>query len=343
MTGLLLRLPRDIARVPRDADYQFKHCWGHGVSVLQIESEVIPDHPQLEDLIHLQSEEFDTSGGVLEKIKRAVHGTAAGAIISSKKFGVAEYCNHYFLGAQNESERRDLFPTLERFCSNFSQLDKFSPGDIISISLQLPIKNVGGKNVYLPIDISSRVRRMLNELTKRGLIVFIAAGNSNSNLDRQRFTRIEDDGSEEDYCYFDKAKKSLSVKVGYSINGLTHSEVSNHGRCVSFFAPAHSVETACYDNRQGSRRTDILDNHSLGFCRSSAATPLIAGMAACIQSYALFKLGTKFGRNELLEIMRVGAFAREGHHPSIGVFPNLRAIFEKIDEIYSLESSRSPR
>ncbi|MEM7241247.1 MAG: S8 family serine peptidase [Pseudomonadota bacterium] len=265
------------------------------VQIIQVEHDIFDDHQDVDGNFNRVFENRHLNDFVYSYscLKDAIHGTATSSIVISEEFGTAPNSEYFFTGRYKtmdqsgcpvKRETSSVQETLERLVEEVQRGERFHPGDIVTISLQ-SVTGPNGK--LLPIDFDGRHFAALETLYEFGLIVFIAAGNSGVNLDT-----IQGDTSEvypEEYKK--RGKKSGAIKVGYSGIHWKNRCSSNHGSLVKFFAPTGSLRAACYNYSQKNRQTDLIEAFSPGFGKSSAATPVIASIAAKIQSAYKFAHG----------------------------------------------------
>lgn len=297
---------------------------GSNVRVLQIEIDLFEDHESLTGQIEAWPEAgIETRERFFEAIRHAVHATAVASIITDPNFGVAPKVDFHFYGTHSLTDFQEgdgLLDILSHVCNNAREMYGFSEGDIVSISFQLPTK-IGDKFLLLPIDVDKDIRRSINHLTDDiGAIVLISAGNSGANLDGVDLFEGHDDFNK---LYSEIAKKSRAIRVGYSNNGCSDTLLSNFGECVDLFCPAESVRAACYDFNPKTHVGDLIDCVSGGFSRTSASTPMIAGLIACLQSYYRESTGGKsLTRDDVMSLVHKTTRATRINGKSLGRFPN---------------------
>lgn len=277
---------------------------GAGVSVLQVELDVFEDHRSIDGLIKTwPSKSHVSRERLFDAFKHTIHATAVASLIADRNFGVAPLVDFHFCGAQSLNEWRRpgfLSDLLDEILEDRGAKYQLKPGDIISMSLQRPV-TIDGKTKFLPIDSNGSVRESINRLSKElDLIVFIAAGNGELDLDNNPIGKAGDIT----FTYDQMRRNSSAIIVGYSDNDRSNTLDSNYGECVDITVPAQSVRAACYDNDETKGVGDLLDAISYGFCRTSAATPMAAGLAACLQSEHKLRHGTHLSHLQIRDLLR---------------------------------------
>lgn len=132
--------------------------------------------------------------------------------------------------------------------------------------------SLGGKGV------SSSYDRAVTGAVNRGVVVVVAAGNSN-----------------DDACGYRPAHSSAAITVGSTTSWDARSSFSNYGRCVNIWAPGSSIKSAYY--------RDNSDTTSLS--GTSMACPHVSGAAALILSSSPGNSPSKV-RSKLLDNARRG-------------------------------------
>jgi len=321
------RSPRELVGVSKLSPQEQTLCNGKDVKILQVEYDLFEDHGSLENEILSFVKGVDAAkkrafrlikavqkDGLFEFVRRTVHATAVASIIKDRKFGIVPSSEFYFdpsAGIKTTSGFVDLKKSAIAF--------GLKRGDIISISLQTRIDSLDGPK-HIPIDFNLQVRSAINDLARsKGIITFIAAGNSAQNLD----TIQEEDFGQDFFKYSDCHQVSEALLVGYCSEDYSQTLYSNYGELVEFHAPAQSVLAACYNSNEHGVG-DLLEATSGGFCRTSAATPMIASIAAAVQSaYKELTNGNVLSKNDLIQILRNSAIPCPADRNPIGVFPDI--------------------
>ena len=333
---------RQIASFHEDHYVSWKEKSGeHTVNLLQVEFDLFDDHPSIKRKFNRLFHDPNTDLFYpFNTLPHAIHGTAVASIITDCQDGVAPGVNFLFTGADKkhlfEGDINDpypsILPVLKRINEQWSQCG-LQRGDIISISAQFSQIDEHGNSYNFPIDAEYEILEELEKLSDNGLIIFVAAGNSKLDLNNESF--VDRDGVR--VSYHRQTRGSPAIKVGYtgSTSGSRH--WSNYGSMVSFFAPCGSVSTACYNYSEESRATDLIETFSGGFGKSSAATPLIASIAAKVQ-----RLHKSQNDGETLDASNLKQILIEAGSPpnlcekdqenqkTIGVFPRGDAVLEQI-------------
>jgi hypothetical protein len=266
--------PRQLIAVQNDEISKFS---GKGVTFLQVEFDLFEDH----ECFHQRKINWPAASPrarerFYESIRHTVHATATASIVVDSRFGVAPEVDFHFHGCSSLAEWNGGLRAMIHNLQRSMRKTKFlSPGDIISISLQFPMV-LNERKIAVPVDFDDHIRESLNEISDEfGVLIFLAAGNSAVDLDKLSF--------ETWYDYAQSRENSSSILVGYCSNDLKDTMYSNYGTVVDVYAPAESIQAACYNYSCPFGIGDLLDTKSYGFQRTSAATPIVAGFAASIQ------------------------------------------------------------
>jgi subtilisin family serine protease len=300
---------------------------GSGVRLCQIEFALFDDHESLARLRPTLRKMKPTWGGsgtdiqdAFKFIRMKVHATAVASIIADVNYGISPKAEFSFIGSVLEDWPPISLKVFDTLLRSVRQRT-YRQGDIISISMQSPLVTAEGKPCYVPLDMEFEVAEVIAEITnKYGVLVFIAAGNSSLDLDAYSW---------KGNSYRALHERSRAILVGYTNNERTHLLRSNHGALVETYAPAQSVKAACYNFSTEDERGDLLEAFSAGFTGTSAATPMVAAMAACVQgAYKKENRGKVLGRDQMLELFRDCGY--QSAAMKVGVFPDVRKITSKI-------------
>ncbi len=115
----------------------------------------------------------------------------------------------------------------------------------------------GVVNMSLGGGASDALDAAVENLVDAGIVVVVAAGNSN-----------------DDACYYSPAREPTAITVGATSSDDQRSYFSNIGSCVDIFAPGSSIEAASIT---GTSDTETLSGTSM-------AAPHVAGAAALVRS-----------------------------------------------------------
>lgn len=186
------------------------------------------------------------------------------------------------------------------------------PGDIVGLNLQLIVNNY-----FLPWTYSHAAWNRINEMTRNGVIVALAAGNGNVNLSPQAGIMPDygDDGS---------------MMVGAIIpDSGRRASYSNFNHPTSLIcAWGSNVCTTGYGDLQKlpGNNHNYLDN----FGGTSSATPIATGALALIQSYAKRQYGVYLDGLEMRDLIAKTGRS-EGVGDGVGYQPDIVAAMAWLD------------
>jgi subtilisin family serine protease len=207
---------------------------GSGVKIYIVDTGVDSAHP---DLTGKVLDGFDSFGQNLDQTDCNGHGTHVAAIASGNYYGVAK-------------ESR-VIPVRVLDCSGRGNTTTLALG--INWILDNHSGGVGIVNMSLGGPRDSEVNGLVSELVSAGLVVVVAAGNSNA-----------------DACNFSPASAPGVIAVGAVDRGDVVASFSNWGTCVDISAPGVSINSAnSKDYGISSRKSG-----------TSQASPFVAGAIA---------------------------------------------------------------
>ncbi|XBS71448.1 S8 family serine peptidase [Acerihabitans sp. KWT182] len=230
------------------------------------------------------------------------HGTASAGVIMARNngFGMLGIAFNVNASAYNNTE------------AGMNEVIRDArPGDIVTMSL-----GSASGNVSLPM-IHDRLRwDQLGRLSASGVVVVIGAGNGGVNLRNPPFQDFGDNG----VLLAGACVPATGRRVwfsNYNLRNFVNSwglDVASCGYGDLFNAGANRSYTAEYRG-------------------TSAATPLVAGVLALIQSYARNTYRTVFFNWQMLHIINQTG-AREGVPDMIGSRPNAEAALRFVDSLF---------
>ncbi|WP_350304796.1 S8 family peptidase [Photorhabdus viridis] len=231
------------------------------------------------------------------------HGTASTGCIAAKnnKFGVT--------GIAHECHFR--FYDIDDFDKI---IYSFSPGDIISLNIQIV-----ANNRYYPFTYIKSDWQKIKSCVDAGAIIIFSAGNGGINLAYDfTFPNYGDPGG-------------IMIGACTSINGYRLG-FSNHNLYTSLNSWGENVTTTGYSNLQhlpGNNR-----NYTRSYNGTSSATPLVSGALALIQSYTKLKYHRYFNCFQIATLVKNSGFST-GEQQGIGSRPNVANAFKLIDRLFS--------
>lgn len=156
--------------------------------------------------------------------------------------------------------------------------EKLGPGDVLLIELQ----SVGPRGAYIPVEFWDDVYEVIRAATDRGVVVIEAAGNGFEDLDHRAYKQK-----------FDRAfRDSGAIMIGAGapprpgFHDREKLDFSNYGSRVDVQGWGRKVATLDYGDLQRCDDTNR-DRHYTGeFAGTSSASPIVAGAAILVESYA---------------------------------------------------------
>lgn len=191
-------------------------------------------------------------------------------------------------------------------------LEQASPGDIVSMDIQWE-----SNGVYIPaIAIKSWWDTIYN-LTEKGAIVIVAAGNSGIDLSD---TSICPDYGDSGAMLVGACTSSTGRRLSFSNYGHYSSLVNSWGEHVT---------TTGYGSLQDLPGHDR--DYTNTYSGTSSATPLCSGALALLQCYAK-KQGLILTTKTMKQLLNESDY-NEGANDLIGKRPNIEQLFTRIDNI----------
>ncbi|MBM7505909.1 S8 family peptidase [Agromyces aurantiacus] len=205
-----------------------------------------------------------------------------------------------------------------------SAADAMSPGDVLLLEAQTTA--AGSSTSYLPVEVEQAVFDAIRNAVDSGIVVVEAAGNGGNDLDDwtdangRHLLKVGDP----DY------RDSGAIMVGAATSAAPHSRLdfSNHGSRVDCYAWGQSVDTTG-DGWTGTSTTA----YTGGFGGTSGASPIVTGAAVLLQSWRKARKGHPFDPATVRVWLSSGLNTASADPATdrIGVMPNLRAIFDRIE------------
>ncbi|EXU76452.1 S8 family peptidase [Erwinia mallotivora] len=186
------------------------------------------------------------------------------------------------------------------------------PGDIVGLNIQM---SANGR--YLPWIHSRSVWDRLNQLSRRGVVVVLAAGNGGTDLSPQA-------GFLTDY-----GDSGIFLAGAVASNTGRRLAFSNYNNVSSLICSwGHQVTTTGYSGLQTLPGNN--HNYTSGFNGTSSATPLVTGALALIQSYAKRKFGVYLDGLEMRDLIaKTGSNA--GVSDGVGYQPDVTKALAWLD------------
>ncbi|KER03471.1 S8 family serine peptidase [Photorhabdus temperata] len=268
---------------------------GQGITVHHLDFGVYRNHEDLVGNITVINSRPETQD--------CNHGTASTGCIAAKNnefgvTGIAHECHFRFYDI-------DDFDRI---------IYSFSPGDIISLNIQIV-----ANNRYYPFTYIKSNWQKIKSCVDAGAIIIFSAGNGGINLAYDfTFPNYGDPGG-------------IMIGACTSINGYRLG-FSNHNLHTSLNSWGENVTTTGYSNLQrlpGNNR-----NYTRSYNGTSSATPLVSGALALVQSYAKLKYHRYFNCSQIATLIKNSGFST-GELQGMGSRPNVANAFKLIDRLFS--------
>ena len=310
-----------------DAEFAWTLAGGRGdkVKIVDVEGAWNFSH---EDLLQNQGGVIGGSSTALiswENHGTAVQGEIAGDVNQTGVVGIApdsRFSGVSVFGDGNSSAKAIKLAA-----------DKLDAGDVLLIELHGAGPNANGQGQfgYVPMEFWSADFDAIKYATAKGIIVIEAAGNGFQNLDDEvdyakKFNRQERDSG------------AILVGAGAPPSGVfgpdrSRLPFSNYGSIVDVQGWGREVTTTGYGDLQGG--TDRNRVYTRTFSGTSSASPIIVGVAACLQSIQITRGGAPLTPSKMREILRSTgvpqtAAPNRGIEQRIGNRPDLKAAMSHI-------------
>lgn len=294
-----------------DARWAWGWCDGDGVGVVDVEQGWTLDH---EDLV--------TAGiTVISGQSHAWHGH--GTAVLGQLVGVDNTVG--VIGIAPQATARVASQWIDQFSYSTSQAIEsaaasMSVGDVLLLEAQTRV----GTQDLVPVELESAVRDAIRAAIASGIVVVEAAGNGGLDLD----TVTDVNGRQVLNPASQDYDSSGAIMVGAASSAVPHARLgfSNFGGRIDCYGWGQNVVT-CGDGYSGTSTTA----YTTSFGGTSSASPMVAGAALLLQSWAGKNLGFPFSHDGVREKLRHANHSTPSANPAtdrIGVMPNLRAILE---------------
>ena len=207
-------------------------------------------------------------------------------------------------------------------------IDALAFGDVLLLEIQILSDIVGAKSLF-PCEVESSIFEVIKLATVKGIIVIEAAGNGTQDLDSFKDDSAKFVLNRNNATDF---KDSGAIMVGSSSSDAPHARdgSSNFGNRIDCYAWGENIKTT----GNSSSTKDSTTGYTSTFNGTSGASAIVAGAVISIQSMKEASSNTRYGPNQMREILRNLSNGTPSVNPnmdSIGQMPDLKKI--KINEI----------
>jgi len=218
-----------------------------------------------------------------------------------------------------------------------SAAESMRPGDVLLIELQ----GAGPRGGYVPVEYWDDIFDAIQAATRRGVVVIEAAGNGYEDLDHKAYRRK-----------FDRKKRdSGAIMVGAGgpardgFADRARLDFSNYGSRVDVQGWGRKVATLDYGDLQNcaTDESTYVDRHYTDeFSGTSSASPIVAGAAVLLQSYAK-QQGTLLSPAQVRDILaRTGTPQTGDTRQHIGPRPDLSRALRLITSVQDMLDAGDP-
>lgn len=310
---------------------------GENVSIIDIEQGWGLKHQDFDDRAPIR-----LLGGLNLEHRR--HGTRVIGVIGGDRSGEGTWgiaprarlglISQWRAASLASADRAVVYQTAEAILEAAGWL---SPGDVLvlqaQVTLSSPWRLDPQRLPMLPVEVEPLVRDAIREAVARDIVVVAAAGNGGHDLDE-----VCIDG---EYPLRRSRLDSQAIVVGASTASAPHRRIrqSNYGSRVDCYAHGYHVATSTTDELNSTT-----DEYTTSFSGTSAATAIVAGVAAVVQSWVHARFdGRRLRPQAMRRLLRDVTFGTRSHTPSvdrIGVMPDLGALWAHLPERSALWTSR---
>lgn len=303
-----------------DAAWALGDAKGAGVKIADIEYYFHPNH---EDLCGVIEEAGVTIPDFVIDNGWDNHGTAVIGILNGLE-------NTYGVTGLVPDAQMYFFPEFDAFTGGrrataiTNASATFDAGDILVLEMQT-FGVGGGSNPFVPAEFSFSVWTATRAATDAGRIVIAAAGNGNQNLDSP------------DYASYMNRGDSGAIIVGAGTASTSHNKLSfsTFGSRVNVQGWGQSVATTGYGGLFVGGG-DQNQRYTSSFSGTSSATPIVAGAAGSLQSYAIAQYGQRLSPMQMRQVL-MDTGRPQGSGGQIGPLPDVVAARSAVADLLGVE------